>query len=181
MQKIDTNWRAGEPRDLGNGLRLRWSRVDDTEAIFQLAGQVFRNHETAPFNADTAGWILDLMSGEHPLMGPDDFLLVEDLAADKPEPVAITCYWHHTWEYGGTPFRVGRPEIVATQPAYRQRGLVRALFEELHKRSQAEGDLAQVITGIPYFYRQFGYEYALDLSGGRMVPLVNIPAAQEGQ
>ena len=34
-----------------------------------------------------------------------------------------------TWTYGGVPFEVGRPELVATHPDYRRRGLVRAQFE----------------------------------------------------
>jgi hypothetical protein len=33
----------------------------------------------------------------------------------------------------------------------------------------------QGITGIPYFYRQFGYEMAVDLGGGRLVAAGGIP------
>jgi hypothetical protein len=33
----------------------------------------------------------------------------------------------------------------------------------------------QGITGIPYYYRQFGYEYALSLGGSRVVPIQAIP------
>ena len=51
----------------------------------------------------------------------------------------------------------------------------------LHARSAARGDLVQAITGIPYYYRQFGYEYALDLYGIRRVYLADIPPAAEGQ
>jgi hypothetical protein len=69
---------------------------------------------------------------------------------------------------------VGQPENVATDPAYRHRGLVRALFEMVHARSAAEGHLVQVITGIPYFYRQFGYEYVLDLGGRYYIGLAGI-------
>ena len=65
--------------------------------------------------------------------------------------------------------------MVATRPAYRKRGLVRAVFEMAHARSAAKGELVQVITGIPYFYRQFGYEYALDLEGHRLVAAADVP------
>ncbi len=61
--------------------------------------------------------------------------------------------------------------MVATDARYRNRGLVRALFEMIHARSSAEGHLVQAITGIPYFYRQFGYEYVLDLDGSRILPV----------
>src|ERR1041384_6111836 len=71
--------------------------------------------------------------------------------------------------------------MVGTDDSYRNRGLIRALFEMVHERSEAEGDLVQGITGIPYFYRQFGYEFALDLEGGRRAPVSLIPKAKEGE
>jgi hypothetical protein len=45
----------------------------------------------------------------------------------------------------------------------------------LHARSAAEGHLVQAITGIPYFYRQFGYEYVLDLDGHRATDVAAVP------
>jgi hypothetical protein len=71
-----------------------------------------------------------------------------------------------TWEYGGVAFQVGQPELVGTRPDYRGRGLVRAQFAALHGWSAARGELMQVIAGIPWFYRQFGYEMALPRGGG---------------
>ena len=50
----------------------------------------------------------------------------------------------------------------------------------IHARSEFEGHLAQGITGIPYFYRQFGYEYALDLDLGNTLYLAQIPKIKEG-
>ena len=75
---------------------------------------------------------------------------------------------------------MGRPENIATDPAYRNRGLVRGLMEMLHARSAAEGHLLQAISGIPNFYRQFGYEYALDFGGRRVTYLSLIPQAISG-
>src|SRR5437588_10472051 len=71
--------------------------------------------------------------------------------------------------------------MVATDPAYRNRGLILALFERVHERSEAEEDLVQAITGIAYFYRQFGYEYALELEARRANPISLIPKAKEGE
>jgi hypothetical protein len=85
-----------------------------------------------------------------------------------------------TWEYEGIALPVGRPEIVASHPEYRNRGLVRAIFELLHARSDGRGDMAQGITGIPYYYRQFGYEFALELEGDRKVALADVPRLKEG-
>jgi hypothetical protein len=72
------------------------------------------------------------------------------------------------WAYEGIPFGVGRPELVGTLPEYRNRGLVRLQFEEIHKWSAERGELVQGITGIPFYYKLFGYEMGLELDGGRM-------------
>ncbi len=57
----------------------------------------------------------------------------------------------------------GQVELVATARSHEGRGLVRALMEEAHRRSAARGDLLQVMIGIPFFYRQFGYSYAMPI------------------
>ncbi|HSD84325.1 MAG TPA: GNAT family N-acetyltransferase, partial [Anaerolineae bacterium] len=70
---------------------------------------------------------------------------------------------------------------VGTDPAYRRRGLVRAQFDVLHAKSEAAGHLVQGITGIPWYYRQFGYEYAIDLDGGRCVYPALITPLKDGE
>ncbi len=168
-------------RDLGNGLLLRWSEANDTGEIVYLTSMVFRDDADAPPNTHLGNLVRELMSGRHPLMGPRDFVVVEDTRRTEHRIVACTCFWSQVWEYEGIRFGFGRPEIVATDPGYRNRGLVRTLFEEIHARSEAEGHLAQGITGIRYFYRQFGYEYALNLDGRRITNLSLIPAAKENE
>jgi hypothetical protein len=120
------------------------------------------------------------MSGNHPLMGPGDFAVIENMQRKRRPIVACTCFWSQAWEYEDIPFRFGRPEIVATDPTHRNRGLVRELFKVIHARSEAEGHLAEAITGIRYFYRQFGYEYALDLGGKCLTYFSLIPPIGEG-
>ncbi|GAB3756699.1 GNAT family N-acetyltransferase [Microlunatus parietis] len=61
----------------------------------------------------------------------------------------------------------GQVELVATDRAYEGRGLVRALMAWAHRRSAARGQLLQIMIGIPYFYRLFGYEYAIDINPAR--------------
>jgi hypothetical protein len=50
----------------------------------------------------------------------------------------------------------------------------------VHEWSAARGELIQGITGIPNFYRHFGYEMALDLGAGRVGDRAAIPALTEG-
>src|SRR5215467_10647261 len=167
-------------RDLGDGLVLRWSNKSDSEAIAQLTSVVFRDSSNEPPNTPLARFMAEMMSDEYPLMGSGDYALVEDSRHGKSRLVACTCLWRQRWEYEGISFDIGRPEFVATDTDYRNRGLIREIFELIHARSEAEGHLVQGITGIPYFYRQFGYEYALDLDGNCTVDLAAIPKAEEG-
>jgi GNAT superfamily N-acetyltransferase len=167
---------AGYCRGIGDGLVLRWSSPDDTDRLAALLGQAFRDGAGAPPNSFLAGYTRLLMRGDHPFMGPGDFAVVEDESRPGRPLVACTCLWRERWRYEDVPLPIGRPEFVATDLAYRNRGLIRALFEMVHARSRAEGHLVQAITGIFYFYRQFGYEYALDLRGERRVVLSRLPA-----
>ena len=49
------------------------------------------------------------------------------------------------------------------------RGLVRELMDWAHRLSAARGHVVQVMIGIPYFYRLFGYEYAIDIPPARVL------------
>lgn len=166
-------------RELGDGLVLRWATTADTEKIADLYGFVFRNSADEPPHTYLQHWTRELMSGEHPLIDLGDFAVVEDTTTGKI--VASTSLMKQEWRYDGVAFPVGRPEIVGSMPEYRNRGLIRAVFELIHARSDQRGDLAQGITGIPYYYRQFGYEFALDLQGDRFIPLPSIPKLKEGE
>ncbi len=170
---------ANYRRELGGRLLQRWSTPEDTENIAQLCGMVFRDKEDEPLNINVIESVRRHMSGDFPLMGPGDYAVIEDTAKEGNPLVACTCLWRLEWEYEGITFGVGQPEFVATHPDYRNRGLIRKLFEMLHARSELEGHLVQAITGILYFYRQFGYEYTLELGGRRVIYLSLIPRAQE--
>ena len=167
--------------DLGGGLIRRWSTRADQAGIAHLMSHVFRDSPDDPPNLRSADVARILLNGNFPYMGPGDFAVVEDTGRPGNPIVACTCLWRLRWRYGGIPLDVGQPEMVATDADYRKRGLARALFEMVETRSRAEGRLVLAITGIRYFYRKFGYEYALDLEGGRHVPVVAIPEQAEGE
>jgi GNAT superfamily N-acetyltransferase len=166
-------------QDLGDGLVLRWATAADSQRLADFNAQAFRNEEADAPQPSYRAATLEMMSGRHPLIGAEDFVYVEDTATGAI--VSSACLLRQRWEYEGIPFAVGRPEYVATDAAYRNRGLIRALFAALHARSAACGDLVQGITGIPYFYRQFGYEYALELEGGRALLPATLPALPTGE
>lgn len=165
--------------DLGNGLVARWSTAADIEKIAMLYGNVFRGKQDQPLNERMGKWARDLASGRHPSADATAFPIVEDTRADAV--VAALVVLQQRWSYEGIEFTIGRPEAVATLDEYRNRGLVRKIFEMFHARSEQRGDMAQAITGIAYFYRQFGYEYAVDLEGGARVPFSAIPKLKDDE
>ena len=67
------------------------------------------------------------------------------------------------WSLGGVTLKVAEMGCVATLPEHRHRGLIRRLIEEYYRHVADQGYDLSVIEGIPYFYRQFGYEYVLPL------------------
>ncbi len=150
-------------QDLGDGLVLRRSTKADADAIAEFNRAIHGESEWE--EKGLVAWTQDLMSGDHPNHHTDDFTIVEDVQQHRI--VSAMNLISQTWAYEGTPFGVGRPELVGTLPEYRERGLVRKQFEIVHQWSAERGELVQAITGIPYYYRQFGYEMALNLSGGR--------------
>ncbi len=167
--------------DLGDGLIRRWSTAADTAKFAWLLGTVFRDPDDEMPNPRPMGEVRLMMGPMFPYMTATDVAVVEDTTKPERPLVACTALWRHQWSYAGIPFEVGRPEMVATDPAYRKRGLVRAIFEMLHARSAAEGHLLQAITGIPYFYRQFGYDYVLDLDGSRTTYFSLIPPKKDDE
>lgn len=166
-------------KDLGDGLILRRATVADIEPLAAFHGDVHRDPGVQEPEAGVAAWVRDMMGGNHPTVGPGDFTIVEDRRSGAL--VSSLCLISQTWSYAGIPFGAGRPELVATHPDFRRRGLVRAQFEAIHHWSAQRGERVQGITGIPYFYRQFGYEMALNLGGSRAGYAPQVPKLKDGQ
>ena len=160
------------PMDLGDDLKLRFATPADTD---ELAEFNTRLHEEVSVDPG----IRDLMSGDHPTCKAGDFTVVEDIKTGKI--VSSLCLISQTWTYSGIPFKFGQPEFVATEPEYRRKGLVRKQFEVIHALSEARGELMQGITGIPWYYRLFGYEMALDMEAERVIDGIHIPALKKGE
>ncbi len=165
------------PRSLADGLLLRRATPADMEAVAALNGRILADPDESP--QILADWTRDLMSGRHPTTTAEDFIVVED--THTGQIVSSIVLIPQLWRYEDIPFGVGRPELVVTEPAYRRRGLVRTIFEVIHALSAARGHQVQGITGIAWFYRQFGYEYALPLGGARHLNLTDVPGLKDGE
>jgi predicted N-acetyltransferase YhbS len=163
--------------DLGNGLVMRRSTPEDAEALAKFNAEIHGDDEAD--GQRIAAYTRDLLTRPHPTLSPDDFTIVEETATGRI--VSSLNLIPQTWTYEGIEFGVGRPELVGTAPEFRGRGLVRAQFEEIHKWSRERGHRVQAITGIPYYYRQFGYEMALDLAGRRFGYEAHVSKLKEGE
>jgi Acetyltransferase (GNAT) domain len=166
------------PINLGDGLVLRRSSVTDAEALSDFNARVHSDEGPDKPDKRVWAWTHDLMTKPHPTFRTADFTIVEDMV--KGQIVSAMNLIPQTWTFAGIPFKVGRPELVGTLPEYRNRGLVRHQFEIVHQWSEQEGDQVQAIMGIPYYYRQFGYEMAMNLHGGRAGYTAHIPRLSEG-
>ncbi len=79
------------------------------------------------------------------------------------------------WSIGEVPLKVAEMGCVATLADFRHRALQRRLINEFHKKATKQGYDLCAIEGIPYFYRQFGYEYAIPLLEETRIRLDQIP------
>ena len=173
---------AADPRlplDLGDGLVLRAATPADAEALAAFNAEVHREPGASEPDHGVAVWTRDLLERPHPTFRPDLFTLVEERATGA----IVSCLnlIPQTWSYGGVPFGVGRIELVGTHADHRRRGLVRRQMEVVHRWSVEMGHLVQGITGIPWYYRQFGYEMTLVLGGSRHVPVWRVPTLADGE
>jgi len=167
------------PRDLGDGLILRRATLQDSQALAAFNARIHSEADDGKPNELVGAWTRDLVEAPHPTFSVGDITIVED--THQGEIVSSMNLISQTWSYAGIEFKVGRPELVGTHPDYRKRGLVRAQFEVIHQWSAERGELLQAITGIPYYYRLFGYEMVLNLSGGRAGYKPLIPKLKEGE
>jgi hypothetical protein len=160
-------------RDLGDGYRLRWATPDDGTQYAQLAAKAFYLKNEQMENPNVVGYARDLVSNNHPLCHADDVAVVVD---GHNQIVAAAALLTQPLEYDGIPLKVGRPELVCSDSQVRQRGFVRAIFELMHAKSAARGDVMQAITGIPHYYHQFGYSWSVDYNAHAKLALAKLPA-----
>jgi len=158
---------------LENGLILRTAKdeaanADDVERV-------------AVFNGKIHGELVETMTRQlflhHPNTSFDDLIFVED--EQSGEVVSSLCLIPWTWRYEDVELPAGEMGIVGTLEGYRNRGLIRKQVEVFKQRLRERGCLLSQIQGIPYYYRQFGYEYALPLEQWLTLQARQIPDQPE--
>jgi predicted acetyltransferase len=137
---------------------------EDIEQYFELMRNVFGEEAGVD---KLAKKLIDY----HPTMTLKDFFVIKH----KGRIVSTINLIPVTWSIGGILLRVAEMGNVATLPEYRGKGLIRRLVDEFHKEVKDQAYDLAIIEGIPYFYRQFGYEYAVPLLEEIRMRLDQIP------
>jgi len=143
---------------------------DDIEQYLELTRIVFRPEE------DVDVFVRNLID-YHPTMTLRDHFV----AKHHGKIVACLNLIPVKWSIGGVPLKVAEMGNVATLPEYRHRGLTKRLVAEFHKRVADKGYDLSAIAGIPYFYRQFGYEYAIPIDEETRIKIDQIPDYESKQ
>lgn len=170
--------RAKVIEELDDGLVVRHVTPADTEKLCRFNAETQADPGMPP-EEEIGVWTHDLINNPPPTVTIDDFTVVEDTRTGRI--VSSVILLPQTWSYAGIPVGVGQVEIVSTHPDYRRRGLVRRQFDIVHRWSEARGHLVQSVSGIPWYYRQFGYEMCVTDGGGRIGFLPHIPRREEGE
>lgn len=142
----------------------RLSTTEDAEQYLELVRKIWGEE---PGVDKLAKKLIDY----HPKMNLKNFYVIKD----KDRMVSTINLIPVTWSIGGICLKAAEMGHVGTLPEYRGRGLIRRLIDEYHKEAQRQGYDIAVIEGIPYFYRQFGYEYAIPLLEETKIRLDQIP------
>jgi predicted N-acetyltransferase YhbS len=158
--------------ELGDGLVLRRATPADADAVATFVADVLRGQDAAEPSPAMGAWMHDLVSGRHPGVRAEDCFLITDTTTGAV--VSCATLIPQQWSFGSVVLDVGQPELIGTRAGYRGRRLVSALMEALHRESAVRGHHLLSITGIPWFYRQFGYEMALERGGGPSIPTTGL-------
>ncbi len=101
---------------------------------------------------------------EHPYSKPNYFLFIEN---EKDNTIVSSlCLIPWIWRYKEVEIRTGEMGFVGTLKEYRNKGLIRLLNKRFVELLIRDEFLMSHIQGIAFFYKQFGYEYAIPLEGG---------------
>ncbi|MGV9308688.1 GNAT family N-acetyltransferase [Nonomuraea sp. NPDC003727] len=150
------------PVSLAGGLVLRQAQPADLDQIGALLAE--------------RGEPADALDHRLVVQDPDAGWSACAVVVDGDRVVSTATLLDEDVRIGGIHLPAGQIELVATDREYEGRGLVRALVRWAHDRSAARGHVIQVMIGIPYFYRLFGYEYAIDIP---QAPAVRTPPPGE--
>ncbi len=149
---------------------LRILKDSDIEDLLEFVKKV-NGEEVAP--------VVKRLLKYYPNFPLSDNFIIYNTRSNKI--LAYLCLLRGHLVLNGTRVPFGQMEIVGTDPEHRHKGYIRKLNEAFEKRA-LEYDLpVLIIEGIPYFYRQFGYEFALNSFCYIGIPFESIPKIEDNE
>ena len=145
-------------RDLGDGLVLRWPHRPTPKSWWSSTLR-YSATTTLPRRSLPTGPETCLIFPTRPSV--DDVTVVGDTTTGRI--VSALFLIAQVWSYAGVQIAVGQPELIATHPDYRRRGLVRAQFDEIHEAAARRARPSAYIGGIPCTTASSAARTALDL------------------
>jgi len=150
---------------LDNGLLLRTVRDERDMVRFAAFNEEINNR--------IEGLTCDRLLRNFPGSVNDNFHIIED--PQTGEVVSTTCIIPWRLYFCGVALDVAMPEMVVSRPSHRKLGLVRIQMERIAQAFvERKADLA-ILWGIPNYYRQYGYSYAVEGSVAEALHPSRIP------
>ena len=150
---------------LDNGLLLRTVRDERDMVRFAAFNEEINNR--------IEGLTCDRLLRNFPGSVNDNFHIIED--PQTGEVVSTTCIIPWRLYFCGVALDVAMPEMVVSRPSHRKLGLVRIQMERIAQAFvERKTDLA-ILWGIPNYYRQYGYSYAVEGSVAEALHPSRIP------
>lgn len=138
----------------------------DYEALYQMMD--------AAFGEEDVRGITKRFVEKHPDIGNENVFMVKK----GNEVAAGLLLLPQTWTIDGIEVKVAEMGCVGSRPKYRRQRLQWILNKEFDSYARENGYDLCVLAGIPYFYRQFGYQYAIELDYSTEIDIEQIPVTE---
>ncbi|MFW9957904.1 MAG: GNAT family N-acetyltransferase [Candidatus Odinarchaeota archaeon] len=158
------------PQNLGDSLVMRNASKEDIPALLEH------------FKAVHGEGIIDqlrAMLEHYPRFTWEDSFIIEN--SNSGDVVSCVILLENVWVLDGIQVTSVEMEAVGTLNSYRNRGHIRLLNEKFEERATEHHPIILAVAGIPFFYRNLGYEYAASLGGGYTVTPGLIPKLPAGE
>jgi predicted acetyltransferase len=152
---------------ISDNLILKIARVDNEIEREQIAEINEKIH-----GAGLGDYIRRIFD-QHPRKDEILFFYIEHLTDDRI--VSTAAMLPLEWNNQNVKFKVAEMGFVGTLEEYRGQGLYSIINEYFELAAQERGMYVSALVGIPYFYRIFGYDFALTSLSWYQLSTDNIP------
>lgn len=161
---------AQNPNRSGDVYRLRRAESpEDAQRLHRLYSEVFHPDEVGVF-AETVFHHLPRLEYRH-------WFIAEQVETGAIVSAFVLIPW--IWQMDSVRLKVAEMGIVGTLSTHRGQGLMKALNAEFDTTLKEDSYDLAVIQGIPGFYQQFGYHYAVPLENHINLPLHAVPRTRD--